>query len=159
MMPTIRIDDDVWAWLKSHAQPFEDTPNSVLRRLAGLDQSAGTVQRHADSGTPQSNKKGATSARRQGGRSQYSGRVYSGFTGRELNDEWKVGARHALFHKDGTYYNHLHRFPGALFDLNGYVRFNSEDEYLKSRFLQHGQQLHVPGGISSVPGYVRVRKA
>lgn len=35
-MPTIRIDDEVWAWLKSQAQPFEDTPNTVLRRVAGL---------------------------------------------------------------------------------------------------------------------------
>lgn len=37
MMPTIRIDDDVWSWLKDQARPFEDTPNSVLRRVAGLD--------------------------------------------------------------------------------------------------------------------------
>ena len=37
MMPTIRIDQEVWAWLKLHAQPFEDTPNSVLRRMAGLE--------------------------------------------------------------------------------------------------------------------------
>jgi negative regulator of replication initiation len=32
MMPTIRIDDDVWNYLKSKAAPFEDTPNDVLRR-------------------------------------------------------------------------------------------------------------------------------
>lgn len=37
-MPTIRIDDQVWDWLKQHARPFEDTPNSVLRRVAGLDE-------------------------------------------------------------------------------------------------------------------------
>ena len=37
---TIRIDDEVWAWLKGKAEPFEDTPNSVLRRIAGLDQGA-----------------------------------------------------------------------------------------------------------------------
>jgi hypothetical protein len=35
--PVVRIDDDVWEWLKSHAKPLEDTPNSVLRRIAGLD--------------------------------------------------------------------------------------------------------------------------
>ena len=33
MMPTIRIDDDIWAFLKQHAEPFEDTPNDVLKRL------------------------------------------------------------------------------------------------------------------------------
>ncbi len=36
MVPTIRVDDEVWSWLKQHARPLEDTPNSVLRRIAGL---------------------------------------------------------------------------------------------------------------------------
>lgn len=36
-MPTIRIDDDVYEWLQTMARPFEDTPNTVLRRVAGLD--------------------------------------------------------------------------------------------------------------------------
>jgi len=31
-MPTIRIDEEVWSYLKSKATPFEDTPNDVLRR-------------------------------------------------------------------------------------------------------------------------------
>lgn len=49
MAPTIRIDEEVWQWLKSHAAPLEDTPNSVLRRLAGLDapSSASPVVRQA----------------------------------------------------------------------------------------------------------------
>ncbi len=161
MMPTIRIDDEVWAWLKGHAQPFEDTPNSVLRRIAQLDppgdrsgQLQPTTPRTA---TPETPLKPAL--RRTSGRSRYSGRVYSGLSGRQLNEEWKVGASHALFHKDGTYYNHLQYFPGALFDMNGYVRFKTEDEYKKSPYLQHGEQLHVPGGIASMPSYVRMRKA
>ncbi|MBI4191536.1 MAG: hypothetical protein HY525_13485 [Betaproteobacteria bacterium] len=37
MAPAIRIDDDVYAWLQAQARAFEDTPNSVLRRFAGLD--------------------------------------------------------------------------------------------------------------------------
>jgi predicted CopG family antitoxin len=37
MAPTIRIDDDVYAWLQEQARAFEDTPNTVLRRVAGLD--------------------------------------------------------------------------------------------------------------------------
>ena len=36
MAPTIRIDDEVYAWLQGQARPFDDTPNSVLRRLAQL---------------------------------------------------------------------------------------------------------------------------
>lgn len=37
MAPTIRIDEQVYGWLQSQARPFEDTPNSVLRRIAKLD--------------------------------------------------------------------------------------------------------------------------
>ncbi len=29
----IEVDDQVWRFLKKHAEPFEDTPNSVLRRI------------------------------------------------------------------------------------------------------------------------------
>jgi len=32
-MPTIRLDDDVFNGLKSLAEPFTDTPSSVIRRL------------------------------------------------------------------------------------------------------------------------------
>ncbi len=32
-MPTIRLDDDVFAGLKALAEPFVDTPNSVIRKL------------------------------------------------------------------------------------------------------------------------------
>lgn len=37
-MPSIRVDDEVWGWLQGQARPLEDTPNSVLRRVAGLEQ-------------------------------------------------------------------------------------------------------------------------
>lgn len=33
MMHKIVVDEDVWSFLKRHAEPFEDSPNSVLRRL------------------------------------------------------------------------------------------------------------------------------
>lgn len=141
-MPTIRIDDEVWAWLKRHAQPFEDTPNSVLRRLAGLE-----------TGRPSSSSQRAHPPTDKAS----SGRSRRGLTGRQLNIEWKVGALHALYHQDGNYFNHLRYFPGALFDPRGYVVFKSEQEYKKSPHLQHGAQLHVPNGISSIPSYVRVR--
>ena len=49
--------------------------------------------------------------------------------GEMLNREWKVGARHALYHKDGTFYENLERFPGALFDPDGYILFKTQDDY------------------------------
>jgi hypothetical protein len=36
MSPTIRIDSEVLDKLKENAEPFVDTPNSVLRRILGL---------------------------------------------------------------------------------------------------------------------------
>jgi len=38
MAPTIRIDDEVYEWLQKQGKAFEDTPNSVLRKIAGLDE-------------------------------------------------------------------------------------------------------------------------
>lgn len=37
MSRRIEIDDDVFAALQRHAEPFVDTPNDVLRRLLSLD--------------------------------------------------------------------------------------------------------------------------
>jgi len=36
MSPSVRVDDEVYAFLQRNAQPFVDTPNSVLRRLLKL---------------------------------------------------------------------------------------------------------------------------
>ena len=77
--------------------------------------------------------------------------------GKDLALQWKVNAVHALFDKNGTWYHHLRDFPGALFDPNGYVLFHAETEYKNSPYLQHGQDLHVIGGIYSMPTYKRVK--
>lgn len=40
MSPHVELDDEVYAYLKAQAEPFTDTPNTVLRRLLGFDSSA-----------------------------------------------------------------------------------------------------------------------
>lgn len=40
MSPQIDIDDDVLDYLKSKAEPFVDTPSTVLRRVLGIDTSS-----------------------------------------------------------------------------------------------------------------------
>lgn len=75
--------------------------------------------------------------------------------GLAAGDEWHVGARHALFSRDGTWYENLERFPGALFDPKGYVLFKTADEYRKNRNVRVGKKTNVPDGIASIPGYVR----
>jgi hypothetical protein len=37
MCPSIDTDDEVFDVIKKHAEPFVDTPNTVLRRLLGID--------------------------------------------------------------------------------------------------------------------------
>jgi hypothetical protein len=78
-------------------------------------------------------------------------------TGRELNQRWGVGAKHALYRETGDWYHVLKRFPAALFDANGFVRFESEAD-LKVPGISVSKKkgkdwLSVPGGIATLPGY------
>ena len=77
-------------------------------------------------------------------------------TGRDLNEKWRVGASHALYHRDGTWYQCLNRFPGALFDPDGYVLFETEEAYRRCPNLRHGVKLNVTGGISTIPEYIHM---
>jgi len=82
--------------------------------------------------------------------------------GAQLNSQWNVGAQHALYRANGTWYHWLRRFPGALFDANGYVRLETEDDLLGCSGVQVGERanwLNVPDGIASLPGYVMVQQA
>lgn len=44
-MPSIIVEEDVYRYLQAHAQPFEDTPSTVLRRLLGLNEKQSTRER------------------------------------------------------------------------------------------------------------------
>jgi 5-methylcytosine-specific restriction enzyme A len=71
-----------------------------------------------------------------------------------------VGAEHALYRKNGTWFHLLERFPGALFDADGFIPFESYEDFKKFRqrpgVTGHGE-IAVQGGISSHPDYIRVR--
>jgi 5-methylcytosine-specific restriction protein A len=76
--------------------------------------------------------------------------------GERLNHRWKIGARHALYHKDGKWYHQLTRFPGALCDPFGYVLFKTENEFRNCSKLRIDQDVNVNGHISEISGYTRV---
>ncbi|MBI5101853.1 MAG: hypothetical protein HZB33_08490 [Nitrospirae bacterium] len=80
-------------------------------------------------------------------------------TGRTLNRKWGVNAQHALYRENGRWYHVLDRFPGALFDANGYVVFQTEHDFKACAYLSIGEEVNVKHfrGISEMPGYVRVR--
>jgi len=78
-------------------------------------------------------------------------------SGKLLNDLWNVGAKHALYRKDGKWHHILTDFPGALFNEHGYIRFESEEEFLSCEYLQIQQYVLVePDGIRNIPGYIKV---
>jgi hypothetical protein len=81
----------------------------------------------------------------------YGGRI----TGASLNRHYQLGARHALYHKDGTFYERLTDFPAVLCDLRGYVKYSSEKEFERDPKLHLGKKVNVPGGLSSHPRYER----
>jgi 5-methylcytosine-specific restriction protein A len=79
--------------------------------------------------------------------------------GQDLNQQWQVGARHALYREDGRWFHQLTKFPGALFDAHGYILFPTEQAYRNCSYLSIGKDINVPNpsGISAIPGYVRVK--
>ena len=77
--------------------------------------------------------------------------------GRSLSREYGVDADQSLYSGTGGWYGLPSKFPLALWDPHGYIVFHTEEDYLRSPYLQRVQQLNVPNGISSIPGYNRVR--
>ena len=141
-MPTIRVDEDVYKWLQSLATPFEDNPNSVLRKVASLD--INSAEQSVIDPSRDGNDMRTTN--------DYGNlRV----TAKMLMRKWDVHVEHGLYHRDGNFYENIRRFPGALFDPHGYVIFNTEDEYRRSPYLRISQKLNVRNGISSIPGYIQ----
>ena len=76
--------------------------------------------------------------------------------GRALNKQWGIGAKHALYSEDGTWYHRLTAFHGALIDAYGYILFATEQEYLQCQALRIGKQVRVLGGIAQIDGYIRI---
>ncbi len=153
MCPTIRIDDEVYDWLQRQAVPFDDTPNSVLRRVAQLNSGDAKQSSHQKD---QVNRVVATEKHAVSGKGKAI-RQTPLASGDQLIKRWKLQVRQARFHRGGHYYEHLSRFPAALCDPKGYVIFENENAYRNCKNLRLGQQVNVmPPGISSIPGYQSV---
>ncbi len=154
-MPVVRVDDEVWKWLQRQARPFEDTPNSVLRRVAGLDipisSSDATSQTIGKSGLTPNETKVLTHPNNAPNRAVKGTRV----TGELLNRKYRLGARHALYHKDGTFYERLSRFPAVYCDTRGFVRFDSEQQFILDSILNVGEKVNIHRSLASHPRYQR----
>lgn len=76
-------------------------------------------------------------------------------TGKALNDLWRIGAKHALYSHNGTWYHQLTRFPGALCDSEGYILFLTKAAFDECPYLRIQKDVGCRGGIQQIPGYVR----
>lgn len=158
MSPVIRIDDQVYAWLQAKARPFEDTPNSVLRAMAGLGADRAQASPLPSSKDHTQTPKPSSPPGGPKGTGRHNSTLGKRLSGKLLAREWKVPVRHPLYHKDGTWYENLREFPGALFDPNGYVVFRTEEEYHRCPQLTIGEKTNVSPHISAIRGYVRMER-
>lgn len=150
-MPTIRIDDDVYSWLKAQAEPFEDTPNSVLRRIAGLGERSGVEVPEVKLATETQAPGPQPRVGHESSRRPNSG------SGKEMARRYGLTVSQARYNWEGNFFMPLTAFPGVLFDPAGYVLLQSADEYASSPYLRVGRsRLHVPGGIAAMPNYKRL---
>lgn len=78
---------------------------------------------------------------------------------KKINTAFNLNANHIFYFHEGTWYHNLKRFPGILVDRNGYIRFETESDYLNNVFLQHGSRLHIKYGICNIPGYIEFTEA
>jgi len=74
-------------------------------------------------------------------------------TGESLNRKYRLGAKHALYHKDSTFYERLAAFPGVLCDDRGYVRYETREQFEQDSRLRIGRKVNVPRSISRHPRY------
>lgn len=75
--------------------------------------------------------------------------------GKHLSKILGINAIHALYREDGKWYHHLKKFPGILFDKNGYIVFNTKEDYTNNPYLIKQKDLHITDGISSLSDYVK----
>ena len=123
----IRVDAEVFAALQSRARPLIDTPNDVLRKLLKI----------------KPKEKGMLATQRRS-RSD---------SGRRINARYRLGARHALYHVDGSFYELIEDFPGFLADPRGFVMYETEEEFVNDPHLDIQEKVHVPAGLANHPRY------
>jgi hypothetical protein len=75
------------------------------------------------------------------------------FTGEGLRRQYNLPVRHCLYHRDGTFYERLARFPGALCDPQGWVQFDSEEEFERDPRIKIGRKVNVTHGVFRHPKY------
>jgi hypothetical protein len=76
--------------------------------------------------------------------------------GKFLNFGLGIYARSAHYAEEGKWYATLGPFPGVLFDPQGYILFETREDYLRVLEPYISDRINIPRGISHLPGYRRL---
>jgi len=160
MSPTIRIDDDVFEELKANAEPFVDTPNTVLRKLLGLAATADATV--GDDQAPISPRRRGSKTQRVPARSaRRRKRLPRAATGSMLPDaEYEVPILEILRDKGGRAPTREvidalgDRLDGRLTDTDhkrlssGDVRWRNRTQFVRLKLIEQGDMIQgSPRGI------------
>jgi hypothetical protein len=86
------------------------------------------------------------------------GRFMKMKNGKFLTKFYKMDLRSAYCHGRGIWYHPLKGFPGAYFDHDGCVLFQTEEEFRNSPHLVFDSvTVNVKGNLSAMPGYRRLQ--
>ncbi len=166
-MPTVRIDEDVldklWWWAKELDLHFS-SPNEVISRtLAILDelylesseteqdsvpQTLVAPQRAIVDETPNSyadRQGGRRRKRSASGKELLTQHIQSGLIDSKVN--------RGYYSREGNVYSIPKEYPVALFNPEGFVIIESEQDITNSHRLRLNAMLDVSGGISSLDSY------
>lgn len=177
MSPTIRIDDDVFNALKKHAEPFVDTPNTVLRRLLELGETGAEMNGDRESeveleveGRRTRRSAAATPRQRQRRRRSKAGRprAKSGTLLSESEYEFpllQIIAEHGGRSPAREVLDELEtRLDGRLTDVDreqlasGDIRWRNRAQFVRLRLVEQGDMVkNSPRGVWEITDQGRTR--
>lgn len=75
-----------------------------------------------------------------------------------MNDLHNLGAAHALFHTEGSWFHRLEYFPAILCGPDGFVRFETKEHYEQNnRITIYDDHTIVHDHISQLAGYLEYK--
>ncbi len=160
MSPSVDLDEDIYEYLKSEAEPFTDTPNTVLRRLLHLDgaSEADAQQRGGDGAAPR--REAGSRAKKRGGTRKSTGRTRAASGTLLPEQRYELPLLRALIEAGGEapYREVLESVGRALSDefmpadhetlASGSVRWHSRLQFVRLRLVERGEMdREAPRGI------------
>lgn len=160
MSPSVELDEELYEYLKSQAEPFTDTPSTVLRRLLNLDDAPEADPRQSESNGAAPRRAPRSRAKKRGGTRKSSGRTRAPSGTLLPEQRYELPLLRALIDAGGEapYREVLESVGRALSDefmpadhetlSSGSVRWHSRLQFVRLRLVERGEMdREAPRGI------------